>query len=174
MFIWTLQAIFISVIFIFLIHNLFGFFKNTLTVPKIKDLVNLPSQNYENMFNILHKNKQANSSSKYNNNSDYDILPTNFSTTENPFYNGSNNATSNANSNDKLNQFDPSLSMKNELKNFFKKKMDNNADVKGGLALPKGVLSLPKGGLSLPTGVLSLPKDLLTLDNNSPNYSAYS
>ena len=125
------------------------------------------------MFNILHKNKQANSSSKYNNNSDYDILPTNLSTTENPFYNANNNATNdnnndnynatnnnyNATSNDKLNQFDPSLSMKNELKNFFKKKMDNNADVKGGLELPKGGLALPK--------------DLLTLDN-SPNYSAYS
>jgi hypothetical protein len=36
---WTLKWIIISVSLIFLMHHLFTFFKNTLTVPKIKDLV---------------------------------------------------------------------------------------------------------------------------------------
>ena len=36
-------------------HNLIGFFKSTLTVPKIKDLVNAPAQKYENIFNALAK-----------------------------------------------------------------------------------------------------------------------
>jgi len=32
---------------------LIEFFKSTLTVPKIKDLVNSPSQKYQNMFNVM-------------------------------------------------------------------------------------------------------------------------
>ena len=35
-----------------------NFFKSTLTVPKIKDLVNTPTQKYENMYNIINKNKE--------------------------------------------------------------------------------------------------------------------
>ena len=37
---WIIQISLISIIFIFLIHHLIGFFKSTLTVPKIIDLVN--------------------------------------------------------------------------------------------------------------------------------------
>jgi len=36
---WTLKWIIISVMLIFLMHHLFTFFKDTLTVPKTKDLV---------------------------------------------------------------------------------------------------------------------------------------
>ena len=43
----------ISVIFIFVVHYLISFFKNTLTVPKIKDLVNSPSQKYQDIFNTI-------------------------------------------------------------------------------------------------------------------------
>lgn len=47
----------ISVIFIFVVHYLISFFKNTLTVPKIKDLVNSPNQKYQDIFNtISHSN----------------------------------------------------------------------------------------------------------------------
>ncbi len=53
---WILQTTIISVIFIFLVHHLFEFFKSTLTVPKIKDLVNSPTQKYENMLNIITHN----------------------------------------------------------------------------------------------------------------------
>ena len=46
----TLKTIFISLLLIALIHYLYGFFKNTLTVPKVKDLVNKPAQRYNQMF----------------------------------------------------------------------------------------------------------------------------
>ena len=129
MFIWTLQAIIISVIFIFLVHNLFGFFKNTLTVPKIKDLVNLPSQNYENMFNVLQKNKPSKSVTfgqdiVHN----YDLLPstsgnsstTSLETLDNPYALNSEPSSTNS-------AIMPTSAMKNELKNFFKKKMDSSS-----------------------------------------------
>jgi hypothetical protein len=69
-----------------------------LTVPKIKDLVNSPTQKYENMYNII-KNGSNNASPP----ADYtliDLLPTK--------------------------QEDPA-SMKNELKNFLKKQLQNSS-----------------------------------------------
>jgi len=57
MLLWIIQISIISVIFIFLVHNLIGFFTSTLTVPKIKDLVTTPTQKYENMFNIMSASK---------------------------------------------------------------------------------------------------------------------
>jgi hypothetical protein len=53
---WTIKTVIISVTFIFLIHHLIEFFKNTLTVPKVKDLVNVPTQKYEHIFNTISKN----------------------------------------------------------------------------------------------------------------------
>jgi hypothetical protein len=70
---WVIQITIISIILIFLVHHLINFFKSTLTVPKIKDLVNSPTQKYENIFNII-KNNSHNS----HNSSDYtmlDLLP---------------------------------------------------------------------------------------------------
>jgi len=57
MLLWIIQISTISVIFIFLVHNLIGFFTSTLTVPKIKDLVTTPNQKYENMFNVISESK---------------------------------------------------------------------------------------------------------------------
>jgi hypothetical protein len=70
---WVIQITVISVILIFLVHHLINFFKATLTVPKIKDLVNTPTQQYENMYNIIQKKSNTSSES-----SDYtliDLLP---------------------------------------------------------------------------------------------------
>ena len=70
---WVIQITFISIILIFLVHHLINFFKSTLTVPKIKDLVNMPTQKYENMYNIIQKNSNTSSES-----ADYtliDLLP---------------------------------------------------------------------------------------------------
>ena len=53
MLIWSIQTTIISIILIFLVHHLITFFRNTLTVPKIKDLVNAPTQKYENMYQII-------------------------------------------------------------------------------------------------------------------------
>jgi len=50
---WIIQTTVLSIIFIFLVHYLIEFFKSTLTVPKIKDLVNSPTQKYQNMFNVI-------------------------------------------------------------------------------------------------------------------------
>ena len=50
MFIWSLQITIISFVIIFLIHNIIQFLKETLTVPKVKDLVHSPSQKYEKMI----------------------------------------------------------------------------------------------------------------------------
>lgn len=64
---WIIQISLISIIFIFLVHHLLMFFKTTLTVPKIKDLVNSPNQKYQNIYDtISHK------SSSY---TDIDLLP---------------------------------------------------------------------------------------------------
>ena len=56
---WVIQITVISIILIFLVHHLINFFKATLTVPKIKDLVNSPTQKYENIYNILQKNSKT-------------------------------------------------------------------------------------------------------------------
>lgn len=55
MFAWILQITIISITFIFLVHHLIYFFKSMLTVPKIKDLVDSPSQKYKNIFDTISK-----------------------------------------------------------------------------------------------------------------------
>ena len=57
MLLWTLQSIVISLILIVLIHYLFYFFKNTLTVPKVKDLVNKPRERYNEVISTLNNEK---------------------------------------------------------------------------------------------------------------------
>ena len=117
---WILQITIISIVLIFLVHYLFNFFKSTLTVPKIKDLVNSPTQKYESMFNIISKNN-----SKTHNNKDYN---------DNNNDNNDNNYNDN-NFNDNNNENEYTLTdllptqqtktdMKNELKNFLKKTMN--------------------------------------------------
>lgn len=56
---WILQITIISIILIFLVHSLIQFFKDTLTVPKIKDLVNTPTKKYENMFLAMRHEKNG-------------------------------------------------------------------------------------------------------------------
>jgi len=95
---WIIQISLISIIFIFLVHHLLMFFKTTLTVPKIKDLVNSPNQKYQNIYDtILHKS----SSGGY---TDIDLLPSD------SFTNNESNT------------------MKDELKSFLKKQLNGNTD----------------------------------------------
>ena len=120
---WILQITIISIVLIFLVHYLFNFFKSTLTVPKIKDLVNSPTQKYENMFNIISKNN-----SKTHNKKDYN--DNNFN--DNNDYND-NNETNDNNENeytltDLLPTQQTKTDMKNELKNFLKKQMNPTND----------------------------------------------
>jgi hypothetical protein len=97
---WIIQITIISIIFIFLVHHLINFFKSTLTIPKIKDLVNSPNKKYENIFDIIKNNSNNNldSNSNTNNYSLIDLLPQ----TDKP-------------------------TMKNELKNFLKKQFNNSS-----------------------------------------------
>lgn len=55
---WTIQWIIISLILIILLHNLYTFLKNTLTFPKVKDLVNRPTQRYNELLSTI-KNDNA-------------------------------------------------------------------------------------------------------------------
>ena len=116
---WILQITIISIVLIFLVHYLFNFFKSTLTVPKIKDLVNSPTQKYESMFNIITKNNsKTHNDNNYNN--DYN-------------YNNFNDNNDNNNENeytltDLLPTQQTKTDMKNELKNFLKKQMNPTND----------------------------------------------
>jgi hypothetical protein len=103
---WIIQITIVSIILIFLVHHLINFFKSTLTVPKIKDLVNSPTQKYENMYNIIKNNSLSSNTPSGitgSNSADYtliDLLPTKQETP---------------------------TSMKNELKNFLKKQMQGSS-----------------------------------------------
>jgi hypothetical protein len=96
---WIIQTTIISFILIYLVHHLFNFFKSTLTVPKIKDLVNAPTQKYENIYNIL------------SHNSDLDL---NTSKIDSLFYKNTELLPK------------PQTDMKNELKNFLKEQLNSD------------------------------------------------
>ena len=108
---WIIQATIISIVLIFLVHHLFNFFKSTLTVPKIKDLVNTPTQKYDNMFSIISKGN-------YDNNLVSNNLVTN------------TNSNTNLSDNYEYTMKDllpkPENDMKSELKNFLKKQLSSN------------------------------------------------
>jgi hypothetical protein len=106
MLVWIAKISLMSIIFIFLVHHLLTFFKSALTVPKIKDLVNSPNQKYQNIYDTL-KNINTNTinePSEINSNSysytAIDLLPV---------------------SEDSA----PTNSMKDELKSFLKKQLNN-------------------------------------------------
>lgn len=100
MLIWIIQCIILSVIFILILHNLICYFKDTLTIPKIKDLISSPSLKYENIYNIISNSNTSHTQSQ--------------------------NAL-NANSGGFANNDDDNInSMKNELKSFLKSQLQMN------------------------------------------------
>jgi len=101
---WIIQISLISIIFIFLVHHLITFFKTTLTVPKIKDLVNSSEKKYQKIYDTISNHNNSYTS--------IDLLPNDSNT---------NNNTNNNNSD---------ISMKDELKSFLKKqlKSENETD----------------------------------------------
>jgi cell shape-determining protein MreC len=105
---WIIQISIISIIFIFLVHHLLLFFKATLTVPKIKDLVNSPTQKYQNIFDTI--------SNKNNSYSSIDLLPTSEFSSNPDFLSNLQEVSV------------ESKSMKDELKNFLKKQLNNSND----------------------------------------------
>jgi hypothetical protein len=117
---WVIQITVLSIIMIFLVHHLINFFKSTLTVPKIKDLVNTPSQKYESMYNII-----KNTSSHINKNAK--INETNIGNSDNSKNKSDVDAFKHGEYTliDLLPQNSPPT-MKNELKNFLKKQLNSN------------------------------------------------
>ena len=103
MFLWIIQTAVISFLFIFLVHHLITYFKTTLTMPKIKDLVKSPGEKYKDIFETINQhNQKTNPNPNPNPNSnisytDIELLP---------------NTNTNTNTN-----------MKDELKLFLKKQM---------------------------------------------------
>jgi len=58
---WVVQVVVVSLVIIFLLHNLYCFFKETLTVPKMKDMVKRPQQKYDALFRELRmRNEETN------------------------------------------------------------------------------------------------------------------
>ena len=118
---WIIQISLISIILIFLVHHLIGFFKTTLTVPKIKDLVNSPSQKYQTMFDTISKGDLVPSKFDYgsttgssNSYTAIDLLPTEMQ------FNADN-----TNTNFVLDTSTKDV-MKDELKSFLKKQMNTS------------------------------------------------
>ena len=124
---WIIQITVISIILIFLVHHLINFFKLTLTVPKIKDLVNSPTQKYENMFNIIKNN--SNSSSNFNTNNNN----TNFNNSNTSYSQSQDYTLIDLLPKQEIKQEDSS--MKNELKNFLRKQINNTSTSTDILAL---------------------------------------
>ena len=104
---WTVQTTIISIIFIFLVHHLITYFKQILTVPITKDLVNSPIQKYNDMFKII---SNSNTSSAINVNN---YLPVNIEDTMLPQQQVPVVTSETKNS------------MKNELKSFLKKQLNS-------------------------------------------------
>ena len=50
---WIIQQIAISLIVIVLVHSIYTFLQNNLTTPKIKDLVNNPHEQYQDIINSI-------------------------------------------------------------------------------------------------------------------------
>jgi hypothetical protein len=59
MFFSIVKWVLISLTLIFLVHHLYMFLMNTLTVPKIKDLVNKPTQQYQAIFETIEQAKNG-------------------------------------------------------------------------------------------------------------------
>ena len=53
---WAVQWTIISLVLILLVHYLYSFFIDTLTVPKVKDLVNKPIQQYNDILSDIKNN----------------------------------------------------------------------------------------------------------------------
>jgi hypothetical protein len=127
MLVWIIQISLISFILIFLVHHLYSFFVSTLTIPKIRDLVNSPIEKYQHIFDTIGTNNSFISSS-----TNIDLLPTdsdiNDYITPNIDINMNKNISSSGNSYLDV----KGNTMKNELKNFLKKQLhsgiNNNYD----------------------------------------------
>tara|TARA_Y100000389_G_C17060352_1_gene317051 strand:- start:115 stop:429 length:315 start_codon:yes stop_codon:yes gene_type:complete len=55
---WIVKQVIISLVIILLFHHIIVFVTNTFTQPKIIDLVNKPTETYEDIYKTLHKDEE--------------------------------------------------------------------------------------------------------------------
>lgn len=130
MLVWILEISIISIIFIFLVHHLLCFFKSTLTVPKLKDLVNSPAKKYQDIFDtITNSNSNSNTNTNFNRNQYLPSINANET-----FYTDSGTDYTDINllPTENMNSSSSNKDMKNELKSFLKKQL-NSSDEELGL-----------------------------------------
>lgn len=72
MFFNILYSAIVSIVIIFVVHNIFNYFKNTLTTPKIKDLINKPRNEYDKIKSVI--NSDVDTSISENRGSDNDDI----------------------------------------------------------------------------------------------------
>jgi hypothetical protein len=56
---WIIQQTIISIVLIISVHYIYLFFKNNLTIPKTKDLVNKPNEQYKKIYSSLNKKQES-------------------------------------------------------------------------------------------------------------------
>jgi hypothetical protein len=59
MLLWCIKWVTVSLLLIVLVHYLYSFFKSTLTIPKIKDLVNKPAERYNEIYTTIQNGKSS-------------------------------------------------------------------------------------------------------------------
>jgi type II secretory pathway component PulC len=142
---WIFQMSVISLILIILVHYLFTFFKTNLTIPKVKDLVNKPQEQYEMLFNTIKSNSIA-----------------------------KNSIGSDKQSNEGTRAIN-NTEMKNELKNYLKELSNSktiNSNSNSGLG--SGPEPGPMGKMNIDSGGILTSDNLMSSSNfGSSNYSTF-
>jgi len=111
---WIIQVTVMSAVFIFLVHHLIQYFKETLTIPKLKDLVDRPKEQYEKINMIIHSSNNGSGSGGSNKYYSLDeLLP----------------SPSSSNNNETLDGKMDGLSMKNTLKEYMKSQIQDNLPI---------------------------------------------
>ena len=112
---WIIQITISSLFSVILLHYIIDYLKDVMTIPKIKDLVENPSKKYKNMYNIINRNIHNSSSSSSSSSTSYSTIQ---DYTLNDLL---------VPIKDEITQHDK-FSMKDELKNFLKKQLNETPD----------------------------------------------
>ena len=60
---WVAKQVILSVTLIAVIHYIYTFFKNNLTIPQVKDLIHKPQQQYNEIYSKIKTKKKENNES---------------------------------------------------------------------------------------------------------------
>jgi hypothetical protein len=116
MFFNILYSLIVSIIIIFVVHNIFEYLKNTLTTPKVKDMINKPKYEYDKINSVINS-RHINNGIPVDNS-----IPLDTSHDDNNIH-----KIDTINDNILTEQFDKN-NIKSELKDFFKQLNNDNGD----------------------------------------------